>query len=451
MALYPRKIRRITEKDFDEVIFSAGGVKIDTGRDAEGVMSADYKLGPNVLELKLIEEEGLNKIDRQSKIADIFNEQFPDYPVIVIDPYLIASDERRQKLYRILETPIKSHVKKASKQLKSSSEKHNATGRVLVIINNGYMSLRHEDFERLVLKCVRNDTSSIDLVIIGGLYYECDGFESYVFGHFRPFSINLSKRVDIETLDAEWDKLLMRIMNDLILSEDPDSAARCPNSDLAFEHKGKTFVRPRAQVGNPSSFYINGRPRKNSTGIVTCPPVAIAMPEVAEGDWRFLREFVINGNLLPDNYRDWRDGQLSKREPEDPIMPIVFFRTSTPNFVEFAKSPDDRTLERFFEFTAICFSNACESLCKDAIELPSEILIGGKFILVRTIEIGSDKLYDFSSIHLISNIPGMEREEVIVENARIFFEHAIGLGASYAIRYGCSRVFWEKNTEFGWV
>jgi hypothetical protein len=65
------RIGTVAEKDFDSVIKEAGGVRI------EEPSSADYLLNEAVVELKLIEEEGLDKGTRQIKIAKLFRRQQP--------------------------------------------------------------------------------------------------------------------------------------------------------------------------------------------------------------------------------------------------------------------------------------------------------------------------------------------------------------------------------------
>jgi hypothetical protein len=112
------ELLKIVEDDIREIIVSAGGEQIPT-RDKEEKNTVDYKLNESIIELKLIEEEGLEKETRISKIEDLFEENQKDKPSVIIDKRLLCETELN-KYYRILEGPIKTAIKKASKQLKNT-------------------------------------------------------------------------------------------------------------------------------------------------------------------------------------------------------------------------------------------------------------------------------------------------------------------------------------------
>lgn len=97
-------------------------------------------LGSNVIELKILEDEGLDKPERQQKLAKLFREKFPSRPTIVLDRGIL--DLQGQRCYdRILEGPIKTAVSSARQQLQQSRKELNSNGTVLWVINNGYSSL----------------------------------------------------------------------------------------------------------------------------------------------------------------------------------------------------------------------------------------------------------------------------------------------------------------------
>lgn len=451
MSLAPIKLERISENDFDGVVAKAGGRKIDDGTGERGEKSADYLLNDVVIELKIVEEEGLNKPVRQKKIADLFREQFPDHPVVVIDPYIVGEDAR-SKLYRILEGPMKTLVKKASKQLAQSADKHGAKARVLIIFNNGFMSLNHSDFERLVLKCVRNDTRHIDLVIIGGMYFHYDGFDHYMNFHFQHHVVNAAISPDLESLDKSWGNFVSDYMRDSILNATAESPEKLASADVSFDVSGVTYVRPRPQVGKPSPFFVHGRPRENSTGIERCPAVAEVLPVTDAGVWATLKSFLNDGEMLPTAPKEWLKNSGANEVPSNPLKPVIAFHTDLERFKKAVGQGDFRaTISDFKLFSCEEFSSRCRDLADAAQALPENLLIGSRFILVETMEIGSDKAFDFSSISLVSDIPGFERKEELVVHERIFFDHALCLGAAYAVRNGCDAIFTLKNTDFGWV
>lgn len=173
------KIDRLTENDFTRILDVAGGRRFSNDDSAEEELNADYVIANAIVELKLVEEEGFDKTARQQKLSKLFV-QYDKSPVVVIDPQSLSYEDQR-KYFNILEGPIKTHVKKASKQLKSTNLK--LGGRytnILLIVNNGYSALGMEEFKAVVGKCVRNDTNNIDYVITCGIYYYSDGFDSYV-------------------------------------------------------------------------------------------------------------------------------------------------------------------------------------------------------------------------------------------------------------------------------
>ena len=65
-------------------------------------------------------------------------------------------------------------------------------------------------------------------------------------------------------------------------------------------------------------------------------------------------------------------------------------------------------------------------------------------------EIGQDKANDVSSIYLVEECMGQEEVKPLVENQRIFFEYAVTLACSYAIKYGSDIVLHEVDKTFSW-
>jgi hypothetical protein len=103
------KIKKVSEVDFDRTVMEAGGARINE------TDSADYIFGEAILELKLVEEEGLDKGTRQQKLANLFRPQQPLSPVVVIAPNRLDKVAART-YYNIIAGPIKTHVKKAAAQ-----------------------------------------------------------------------------------------------------------------------------------------------------------------------------------------------------------------------------------------------------------------------------------------------------------------------------------------------
>ncbi len=151
------RIYKLVEDDFDRIIESAGGKRLTVDSGHENPPSADYILDDAIIELKFVEEEGLEKQERQQKLADIFMTQFPGKPVVVLDPKLLGEKGRRD-YYKAMSTPIEARLKKAARQLKQSAQEHEEKTKVVILLNVGFGSLYHEEFKELAINRATNVT-----------------------------------------------------------------------------------------------------------------------------------------------------------------------------------------------------------------------------------------------------------------------------------------------------
>ena len=65
-------------------------------------------------------------------------------------------------------------------------------------------------------------------------------------------------------------------------------------------------------------------------------------------------------------------------------------------------------------------------------------------IVVLT-EVGNDKANDFASIFRVSELPGFERAEPLVENVRLFYEYGMAVAAAYAIKCKVDAILFTKK------
>jgi len=91
------RIRPITEAAFDSIIEAAGGIRAHPDHDRRRARGDDYVLGAAVLELKILEDEGLAKLDRQQKLATLFCGLDPERPVHILDR--VRLDEAGKRTY----------------------------------------------------------------------------------------------------------------------------------------------------------------------------------------------------------------------------------------------------------------------------------------------------------------------------------------------------------------
>jgi len=151
----------VGEEFMDRVIANAGGRRLtQEGRSVQN-RNADYLLERWVFELKDLQEEGLEKIERQEKLAKFYApRQWGDDVAILPDD--LGEDELRRYL-DIIGGPIQTQVKSASKQIRQTKAQfggeHLQGG--LIFLNTGYGSLPPALFEMLVERYAKKDSTQI--------------------------------------------------------------------------------------------------------------------------------------------------------------------------------------------------------------------------------------------------------------------------------------------------
>lgn len=435
------RIRRIVERDFDSLVESSGGKRIPE----EG--SADYLLHESLLELKLVEEEGLEKATRRAKVAKIFRERQPDAPTVKVVPQILDPIGARA-YYNAVAGPIKTHVKKAADQLDRTRKRENPElVRVLVIVNNGYAALSHEEFKNICVKCAQNDTRKIDWIICGGIYYHSDQFDSYVIAPFEGIPINIGCAFpSFELLQREFGNFTESLVTELIRGPGPPDTGRMPVLDLTFEIDGIRYVKP-APLMPESSFWPGGkRPRDNTTGITSCPPVALVFPRLSEADWNLFKQALPDSNTLQTKYRAFQKFERDQeRKLNKKLKPFVAVGVKYSDFAAWITQPSgDWTFADITKFAAEQFSAELRKVL-EASKSKSEVTIFPlEYIHCIVEEIGQDQANDFASIYYVSTILGFEREELLLEKTRMFFEHALSLAGAYAIKREICDVFYTR-------
>jgi hypothetical protein len=369
-------------------------------------------------------------------------------PTLVLVPELLETRDQR-KYYRIMETPIKNHVKKAAKQLVSSAEKGET--KILFLVNNGYGALSFKEFKTIAKKCATNDTSNIDILVTCGLYYFSDRFDSFFMSDFDSVSINTEKTFDCkDEILCAFNNFILHFMTAFIQGKDPRKRDRLPLLDLEYEIDGYKFVKPAPKIG-PSKIFVNGRPRSNSSGVTTCPPVARTFPDVSVQNWSIFRE-MLPRSFWKESYGDWmqfRDEECEKNHT--PLLPVVPVRVTTDGFRHWVDVQN-----KGCSFDALCsyathlFQDDVREQIERAAKRTDFRLLLPKYILLVVEEIGQDKANDVSSIYLIEDRLGREECKPLIENQRIFFEHALGVAGAYAVKYDANIVLYEIDKTFCW-
>ncbi|MFZ5995775.1 MAG: hypothetical protein ACOYU4_12415 [Thermodesulfobacteriota bacterium] len=442
----------VTEADFDNIVFEAGGSRLSVEETQKsGEEQADYVLGKAIIELKLINDEGFQKNERQQKLANLFMPFQADQPVIIIHPALLQPGELR-KYFRILETPFKTHIKKAAEQLQTTALKYDREFiRVLILFNNGYTALSIDEFVTIATNRIRNDTAEIDFLITAGLYYYGDGFDYYTIAPFELHPINIGKPWSgFKDIQRSWNKWLNEQMTLLIRNPTQLSLTKLPVEDLVFDLKDKIYVKPAPPIGKPSAFYRNGRPRKNSTGIETYPPVATILPSLSHSDWDEAKRSFDWPNLK-DSYKDYNSWVRQIQETEGTTFrPIVPLPVKWLDFVESCKSKDRLDFYDLCMFAAEKSNFLIKDILSRALRAEEITVWPVRYLHLTTLEVGQDMSFDMSTLVYVISYMEPATQRTIFVNERIFHMHALAVTAAYAIKLECPVIVYSIDRRFGW-
>jgi hypothetical protein len=446
------RLNKLKEEDVDSLISACGGSRVVVTQSGSPSPSADYLLQNAVIELKLLEEEGLQKESRQKKLSDLFRKNFPDRPVIVLDPDLLPNHDR-QRYYNILEGPIKTQVKKAAKQLEATASQHDSeTVRLLLAINNGYTAFSHDELLSRVVKCVRSDTSRIDGIIVAGCYYYSDKFEYFFLAPIDFVLLNSrTKFKGFPQFRMEWNALIGNKLTSTIRGEEVVDNLKSPVLDIVFETDGVKFVKPSPPIGGESSATSPWRRRANTTTPTSCPPVALTFPQLCESDWRKFKKLMPQESIFKTTYGSWK---ALCEQPETEVsntdkiyVPVSITYDDYYSWQKSTSAPVNFKSVNIFACKQ--FEIELRQLILSASQLTDEGMLYPRFALLRAEEIGQDNSLDVCSIYLCSTLPGLEREELIVRLNTIF-EHGKALAAAHAIKRGLPAVKFEIDKTYCW-
>ena len=434
---------QLTETDFDEIVLSVGGRRYTEDPHIQN-LNCDYVLDDTVIELKIIEEEPIEKKTKQEKLANLFRS---DTKTVILNP-LDLDHLGKRKFYQEMATPIKGQLKKASKQLKISADAVGAHAKIAIIMNNGLTMTGHDEFRRLAIERTKNDTSGIDILIVCGMYYFSDKFDSYAFFEFNDFKIQGQERPDlIQKLRDAWFKKVEKYMTQQIVDLNIKRTKE-PIQDLFFELDGIRYVKPPIQWGKPSKFYGEaGRLREDTTGMNHCPSVATVFPIFDDESYNYAKRNIIDGTILTDSLREYLVWAENERETSlNPFLPIVLIPI---------KLRELEKLQRPFHFKKIVqstlpkFQDAVISTADKATEF-SENPISLNYILVQVNEIGIDKANDIAFISHNTDHFTPPIQKFLIKGERMKYEYAIMLASAYCLSVNADCVYYYRNEDFKW-
>jgi hypothetical protein len=352
---------------------------------------------------------------------------------------------------RIIEGPIKTAVSTARRQLEQSRTELGAKSTVLWVINNGNTSLTHEELEQLVARRARNDSQEIDSVVVSGVYIYSDTFDSVFFWRMDCTPINLDRRFEeFDALHSVWAKFQMERMAALMQGPPTDSDTKGPVVDVSFKVEGINYVMPTPPMGKASGFFVNGRPRSNSTGITSCPRLATIFAGLSRQDWRLFQEhhpMATNST----SYDDWCHREAEARS-QATLKPFIAIPITHHGWLRWARKQPQGTHVSIHRYATDIFQERVLLLIQDARERQPGSVLPRRYMLLLTEVIGQDMAFDVSHLAEVCTLAdGTDRIDEVWADKSMFFEHGIAVAAAEAIGRGVDCVYWQKNHTYAWI
>jgi hypothetical protein len=447
------RILKLTEDSLTSALASAGVRRFSEDDSRELDLNADFIIEDTIIELKLVDEEGLDKKERRIKLASLFNSyKHPEADVCVIDPDILT--EHDFNIYKnIVRGPIKTHIKKANKQLRASAEsQHRDIFTAVLIINNGYGALSHEEFLKIAEHSVLNDTSNIDYLICGGMYFHSDMFDSRVICPIDVININCNSPLASEDkIRKAWSGLSQKLVTQMIHLESPEQDSKLPILDIEFCIDNITYVKPPPQFRNESEFWPKGRPRINSSSFADkCPYIAIPFPKLKLLCWEKIKKNQHEKDYFKQSYQEWLQ-YVNEQE--------ILCNSNNKPFVQIPldiKHIQDLLVSEFISFNDVLlvanqqFEIEIRKIIETAMDISEKDLAIHEYILLEIHEIGRDKNNDFCKIFGVKTLNGKAFKNPLVGYLRAFEEYAIAIAAAYCLKYRIKNVVYKKHKKYSW-
>jgi hypothetical protein len=248
----------------------------------------------------------------------------------------------------------------------------------------------------------------------------------------RPF-------LSYEKLREAWGEYANAFMTDVIQGRIAADAIKGPVVDTQFDRDGVTFVKPAPPIGGQSEFFVQGRPRKNSTGLTRCPPVATTFPDLTREEWtrfrtafpdeewtRFRTAFPDEGLLL-ESYERWRVKRAEAAASGTPIMPFVSVPVTFRGWQSWRKAQRmSKYLFSLRTYANVLFEQRVRATMRVARERSGSVVLPSRYVLVITEEIGQDRANDVSHI-------------------------ALAVACAHAVAKDIECVLWQKDQRYAWA
>lgn len=206
-------------------------------------------------------------------------------------------------------------------------------------------------------------------------------------------------------------------------------------------------------MGSPSEFYVNGRPRDNSSGIEHCPPVALIVPKLDQAAFAAVTDAVTSAATALASYPDRQHHIASAAAAATPTKPLVAIDVIPGAWLDWCRETDvEPNLKSLNGYAHMLFEERARALLETARERKATGIVLSTFALAVTEEIGQDRANDVSHIAIVREpLEGDPIIRPLVENVRMFREHAIALAVAYALAESLDAVQWTVNKRYAWV
>jgi len=223
----------------DRIITRCGGRRLNADERGSDSRNADYRLDNWVLELKDLQEEGLEKESRQQKLAQLFSaENWGDHVDIGADR---LNEKERATYLDSIGGPIKSQVRSAADQIRQTMQRIGTSGLrgCLIFLNSGYGSLPPSLFEELVEKYAAKYPAEISCCICISVWVLTNGFDWQILFKFYPVE---SREPMIQQCGDAFVAVTNEMMTEWAQSGFKVRRPVLPLKPVAFEVAGRTFV-----------------------------------------------------------------------------------------------------------------------------------------------------------------------------------------------------------------
>jgi hypothetical protein len=321
---------------------------------------------------------------------------------------------------------------------------------VLWVINNGYSSLSHSALMELVVRRAKNDSSDIGAVIVSGGYFYSDTFDSFFIWPIDCTPINLDGLFhDFEALRCAWNDFAMERMNAMLRDPVATNDTKGPVVDISFQFEGVTYVMPTPPMGQ-STYFINGRPRSNSTGITSSPPVATVFADLNRNEWAAFKSHHASA-ISSANYEEWKTKEAQARSECD-LKLFIAVPITYAGWRKWARKQSRGTDLSPHWYATELFQKKILDVIFGAQERAADSILPRRYILLITEEIGQDLAFDVSHLAEVFSCPdGSEQIDEIWINKPMFFQQALAIAAAEAIARGVECVFWNKDKTYAWT